>query len=661
MLNAKRLLYILPDVAYAAELLPGKKEHTFTIQTFRQINGTFFDDDENPIADNLTKLLTKLEEDEYHIVLPDFVFTNTILEVKESTEAKIKEHVSETVLPSLKLSTSTHQIETFTLNKLKDTARVQLSAIETSVLEPIAAAANAGKLTISGVSPLSWTLKAVISLEPSISVVQLGTKLYLAEHYIGIDQTTTWSVDEAEKIAETIKTLKGSEASIQTTYLLTNDLVEEKLKDLVSDTLPLQQLTPALEEGDEIPSFVRAVIETGSKTMDISDFPVPVFKLPKDVAAAELPAAGSSKTTDDGDDEDVELPAPTQPTEQPSSDDDQTTEEDVEENEDTSQPDEALSDEDDQAALPLPTATPGAIAAPVASITSESPDLSETIEADEPAATDEKTDPSVAESTPEDTSIDQSTAIETPDTDASETVSKPAADEDELATPIAKTSLTNTTAEPEVSSAIANEPDTTSSEPEGEEKKSIAEPVAVVNQPTLNRPIIKNKSNVGSMVKMIGIGLVSFLIPIVIGGGIGFGWIKLSSNNSQINPSASPIAQASAEPSPSPSPSPSPVAELDRTEYSVLVVNATSIPGQAGEVSDLLEEAGFESVKTGNAKGEYDEEAVYIVMSEENQTLIDQVAEDTGLELTYSDETETEDSAGTYDIVIVFADPSQRI
>jgi len=46
MLNTEKLLYILPDLTYLAELLPGKKEHTYTIQSFKQINGNFLDDNE---------------------------------------------------------------------------------------------------------------------------------------------------------------------------------------------------------------------------------------------------------------------------------------------------------------------------------------------------------------------------------------------------------------------------------------------------------------------------------------------------------------------------------------------------------------------------------------------------------------------------------------
>ena len=63
-------------------------------------------------------------------------------------------------------------------------------------------------------------------------------------HYIGVDQCTSQTTAEVSAIAETIKTLKGAEPRIQTVYLLTNELVEQELKEELSDTLP----SPAADE-----------------------------------------------------------------------------------------------------------------------------------------------------------------------------------------------------------------------------------------------------------------------------------------------------------------------------------------------------------------------------------------------------------------------------
>lgn len=280
MLNSKKLLYILPDVAYIAELLPTKQDHTFSVQSFRQINGEFLDDN-LLIPENVDKLLSKLDKDTYHVILPDFIFTNTIVSITETNESEIVRYLKGSLFPELDISTQSHLIESFVLTKHRGVSMTQLSAIEKSVLTPLAQSAKLHKIDVAAVSPVSWTLKAVISLEPSISLVQLGSFLYSAQQYIGVDQTTMAPLSEITAIAETIKTLKGAEPSIQTVYLLTNSLVQEQLKSELSDTLPLQQLTELHDDSSKMPSFIRQIIEASAKTIDIDDFPVPTFDLEK--------------------------------------------------------------------------------------------------------------------------------------------------------------------------------------------------------------------------------------------------------------------------------------------------------------------------------------------------------------------------------------------
>jgi len=279
MLNTQKLLYILPDVAYIAELLPTKKPHSFAIQSFRQINGTFLDENEF-IPEHIFKLFAKLDEGEsYTLVLPDFLFTNTIVTVNETSDAKIKQYLKTTLLPQLTLEAKTHLIETFVLTELNGSARVQLSAIERSILAPIRVGAHQAKVTIDSASPLSWAIKSIVSLEPSITVLQIGDRLYSGLQYIGVDQTMQATVAETEVIAETIKTLKGAEPSIQTIYLLTNALVEKRLAELLSGTLPLQQLGSLSDDAEKMPAYVRQIIESSMRTFSIADYPVPKFSL----------------------------------------------------------------------------------------------------------------------------------------------------------------------------------------------------------------------------------------------------------------------------------------------------------------------------------------------------------------------------------------------
>lgn len=298
MLNTEKLLYILPDLAYLAELLPGKKEHTYAIQSFKQVNGNFLDDNEF-ISANIQKLFTKVDKEEYHLILPDFLFTNTIVNVDDESEAGALAHVKEKLLPTLNLSNETHEIELTVLNSFKGKSRVQISAIEKELLAPVRVAVEKSKTIIKAVSPLSWAIKSIVSLEPSITVLQIGSNLFSCQHYIGIDQTNSFPVDELSSIVETIKTLKGAEPSIQTIYLASSSLIEEKFKEELGGTLPIQQLATYKEEDSKMPSYVKYIIESCMRTISIPDYPVPKFKLGKASKEEEAIVDSAEKTEKD--------------------------------------------------------------------------------------------------------------------------------------------------------------------------------------------------------------------------------------------------------------------------------------------------------------------------------------------------------------------------
>jgi hypothetical protein len=182
-----KLLYILPDVAYTAELLPAKQPNSYAIHSFRQINGEFINEDEF-ISENLTKLLDKLEPGEYQVILPDFLFTNTILNVKATGQTQVTDYIKSELLPSLEIDKTTHQIETFVLTEHRGVYKLQLSALEKSLVKPLAQGMADRSLLVASVVSVSWALKSLISLEPSLSIVQLGEQLYLTQHYIGLDR-----------------------------------------------------------------------------------------------------------------------------------------------------------------------------------------------------------------------------------------------------------------------------------------------------------------------------------------------------------------------------------------------------------------------------------------------------------------------------------------
>lgn len=610
MLNTKKLLYILPDVAYIAELLPDKKPNSFVIQNCTQVNGEFLDENE-PISENILKLCKKLEEGEtYHLVLPDFLFTNTIVSVAETSDAKIKDYIRNTLLPEIEISTDTHEVETFVLTEIKGESKVQVSALEKSLLTSFRVAADQRKVTFSGISPLSWTLKSVISLEPSISVLQMGSTLFSALHYIGVDQATQTTVDSPEAIVETIKTLKGAEPSIQTIYLLSNSLVEEKLKELLSDTLPLQQLTSLKEDDTKLPPYVTQIIESGMKTLSISDYPVPQFKVPKatkeDFALLEaaikksegdaMPKSKLPKPKkDDGVEKEEKAPTEMETEKEMTQEETKVTQEEETEKE---------------------AETPAKVVVASADKIEEPPADEKPVEKTEEADTEEA--PVVITS-----------PAEPPKTEATKTEAEKTDSEDAVITQFAS----GTATQPTITTT------TPSSQPSG---------------------TIKNKSGVRNMLKMIFITIAVFFVTVAVGIGVGMAILRVSGDTdvAEQSPITDETTEESPQEEPEPSPTPEPTAELDKSEVSLLVVNATTKAGYAGTVSDDLEAGEFDDVTASNAKGEYEETGVFLLLDEENQALVDAVAEATDLKVTalVGEEKETEDPSGKYTAVLVLAE-----
>ncbi len=590
MLNTTKLLYILPDVAYLAELVPGKKPIDFSIQNFRQINGNFFARREL-IQTSLKKLFTKLDEGEYHLILPDFIFTNTMIKVKESSESKVKEHLKEKVLPDLKINQTSHQIENFILTELKGVFQIQLSALAKDVLEPIRQTINS-KIKIKQISGLSWTLKSVVSLEPSLTLLQMGSNLFLAKHYIGLDQPVIAQVEETEKIVETVKTLKGSDSSLQTLYLLTNSVVEDKLKQNLEDILPLQQLADKDSAQNKIPSYVSQAIKASMSTISIDDFEIPEFVLGKSTEANQV----SKKANSDDSQVKTSLPQPTEVTQSAKTEEKVAAQAKKNEKEKVEQVEDLDDDLDDD----LDEDTKSVI----------KQDLAQKLESEQKS--EKKIKPQNPQVEPEET-IDLNQFV---DHEAKE-----------------KNKVTQKT--------------TTS-------KKTMSAKPAVTASP-VKKQVIKNEDGVDSLIKMFFIGLASFSITVAIGIGIGLGVLKLSSSDSQ--QVASPVVEVPADVAPTlePSPSPTPLPEIDRAEFSIKVVNATTKAGYAGEYQAELQEAGYKEVAAKNAQGDY-EAGFYLLMAQENQALLKAVEADTDLELEFSSEVKTEDPKAGYDAVLVLAE-----
>lgn len=154
------------------------------------------------------------------------------------------------------------------------------------------------------------------------------------------------------------------------------------------------------------------------------------------------------------------------------------------------------------------------------------------------------------------------------------------------------------------------------------------------------------------MMKMIIVIVIAFIVTVSIGLGAGYFFLNRSGGESSTpTPTPTPevaVVTPTAEPTPT-------LAPVDPSTVSVLVINATTKAGYAGQISAKLNEAGFTETSTGNAKGEYaTASANLVMMPEEDPGLVSSLSTATGLSLTFSKEgLTTEDPKGAYEAVIV--------
>lgn len=621
MLNSQKILYILPNIVYVADLLATKKEYTYSIHSFRQINGHFLDDNEF-VAENLSKLVDKLDEGSYQLVLPDYLFTNTIVGVKETSEQKVKSYLKENLLPSLDVDEDHFQIETFVLTQHAGEFKVQLSFLEKSVLAVLRKAIKNKKIEFSSVTSLSWTLKSIVSLEPSITVVQMGEGLFLAQQYIGLDQTSYVPVVDAENIIETVKTLKGAEPSIQTMYLLASELVEEKLRTGLASILPIQQLASFKERETDMPSYVKQAIEACARTMVVPDFILPKFEMIAGLGSAveaELETEPAIKVEAETleDEGDEILPAPA-----------------------------TLGDAEDQLigekeAEKLKQDQLGGIA--------PEDEESKVMASGDEKKLDKKMEDDAEEVNAvisEDVSVDPPTtfAVETT-TIKKESEITTAVDNEVIDGDIDVDRLKNFFSRENNDLAIEGDINDMS------ETSVTAKTVEKIAKP--ERKIIKDNSGLSSMLKMFFIGLASFFVTVGIGVGLGLGFLSLSGSN---NDSPNQVVEVvELEPTSEPTPEPSPTPTVNKADLKVLVVNATTKAGYAGRIANLLKESEFEEVSTGNAKGDY-EEGNYILGDESIKSLLNDLKADLDLELIFKTDKNIEDPRSEYDLIIVLAE-----
>ncbi len=157
--------------------------------------------------------------------------------------------------------------------------------------------------------------------------------------------------------------------------------------------------------------------------------------------------------------------------------------------------------------------------------------------------------------------------------------------------------------------------------------------------------------------KPIGLFAAAFILAI----GAVFGIYRLATAGPNIDV-GSLVSQVSfTEPTPTPSPTPEPTAtptptpEPERDTLRIRVLNGSGTPGLAGEVRDLLRDAGYSDIVTGNADS-FDFETTEIQLKEEREEFFEVLQSDISENATVEDFNELDEDDAADAVIIVGTD-----
>lgn len=600
------ILFIAPDTSYFAKLATDAK--TPVLEDVTQIDAPIIK--KNLLdAQALAKVLSSLETKSIHIIIADDIFFHHIGDFPTNDRISLEDHITQAIESAFPEQDEPLHIVTLDLAKTARIQTVQITAMTKDNLQSLSDALHQSGVTAKTIIPASFVVKAFISIDPSLFILETPDAYLLTSHYIGVEHAVSVKNGDLSSLTTEISDLTGKHPHHQHVYLSLTTDSSKKVQDAIEEVLPSQIVDlPKVKTESDTPHVLKA-LALGYREVIENDFPFPEFELPE-------PSAPSATH---GDQElIVKLPTPTLKTAsiteetaiiaQPKPTEDKSEADTKEE--------ETLDDDDEGDITTADTHQ--------AVISNQNKDVENENE-DEPVMSKAEATVIAKHAQPVITPVPTSTppavvAASIPSSASSVITPKPVTMVSKpILTPVSQTSSATTE-----SHAPATSP--------------------LVKAVSLN----KKKRNLFSYIIL---GTVIALIVAVVGGGV---IVSRQAMESAPAPTPTPDQQAvvAATPSPTPTPTPLPIAKDD---VDILVVNATGKAGYAGATSTKLKEAGYENVSAANARSTYEDAGTFIMIKDATEMVgIDkQIATDAKITLQTIDYDKTENPSERYDVIIV--------
>ena len=309
------LFLLFPSVSFFAELVTEKK--SAKLQNVTKIDFPLIKDGKF-LTEELEEALSKLEQKTLNLVVSDEIFHHHIADLPAKADESLEEQVAKTVSTAFPDEHEPLHIVTLDLAKTKKIHTVQISAITKDNLSRLQTAAQKSGVTIKTIIPASFSVKAFVSIDPSLFILRTTDSLLLTSHYIGVEYAKKIDNNDLEELVKSIAELKKTHPHLQHAYVSAEDSEAENIESAIKETIPTQNITtPKVEAEDDTPNMVK-ILALGYRDVIENKFPYPLFSLKTVTSQPNLSPDSTKensvpKTTASSKNDDSTLPKPDAP------------------------------------------------------------------------------------------------------------------------------------------------------------------------------------------------------------------------------------------------------------------------------------------------------------------------------------------------------------
>lgn len=267
------ILYISSDPSMFGVLKGDKKSQS--LEDVTRIDFSLIEDGRLNL-ENLTHVFESLEQKTIQCILSDDIFFHHIADYKTGNKQTLEEHIKETVGSVFSDQNEPLHIVTVDLAKTAKLQTVQITAMTKRNLNILTEAAQKAKVKLGAILPASFVVKAFVSVDPSLFILETNASYLVSSHYIGVDFAQSVSTDDKDELVSLIKKLKKEHSHVQHAYVCSSK--SEELSSVLEDLIPVQTVEEIrkLETDSDTPFFLK-ILTTGLKDVIDNAFPLPKF------------------------------------------------------------------------------------------------------------------------------------------------------------------------------------------------------------------------------------------------------------------------------------------------------------------------------------------------------------------------------------------------